>query len=307
VADGIWDDFLFTRKLLERGCKSVEPSMHVLPYASSRVSSHFRHGDFLGDYVSRRDVAGIALAEMTPTVPAHDVHTHTHDEAHLLLLLEGNYLSSAAQMPKVCTQRALLLNPPGTTHRDCFEKLAGRFLTISLSPAQWQLANEQRSLPIHAQRLNYLSLVRAHKIWQELRQWDKYSALALECEVHNILHDLHGPANLHGGPAWMTRVYEQLADQAQTSPDLATLARTADVHPVHLARAFQRRFGLAPAEFLRARRLERACDQLTRGTRGVLDIALDCAFVDHSHFTHAFKRAFAITPKHYRQLLNRHQ
>ena len=79
----------------------------------------FAYGRFLGDYRAQREVGQMALAELRPTVPEHEVHEHTHEDAHFLLLLQGNYLSSAHGMPPVCSTRALVLNPPGTYLRRC--------------------------------------------------------------------------------------------------------------------------------------------------------------------------------------------
>ncbi|MBK9669250.1 MAG: hypothetical protein IPO74_04580 [Thermomonas sp.] len=98
----------------------------------------FAAGQFLGDRQSRRCFAGIELADMRPTVPRHEVHAHTHDEAHLLVLHRGVYLSSAQGMPEICVEPVVLLNPPGTHHRDCFHSLDdARFLTVSLDAALW--------------------------------------------------------------------------------------------------------------------------------------------------------------------------
>ncbi|MBK9655546.1 MAG: hypothetical protein IPO66_08740 [Rhodanobacteraceae bacterium] len=89
----------------------------------------------------------LVLAEMQPTVPEHEVQTHTHDDAHLLLLLGGDYVSSAQGMPDVCRSATLVLNPPGTQHRDRFRGLAGRFFTLSWTHERWRQACQQRQLP----------------------------------------------------------------------------------------------------------------------------------------------------------------
>jgi AraC family transcriptional regulator len=60
------------------------------PTADVHRSSRLGHGAFYGDYREQRHVGHLALAEMRPTVPEHDVHTHTHDDAHFLLLLDGH-------------------------------------------------------------------------------------------------------------------------------------------------------------------------------------------------------------------------
>lgn len=98
-------------------------------------------------------MGGLALAELQPTVPEHEVQTHTHEDAHLLLLLAGSYVSSAQGMPLVCNVATLVLNPPGTRHRDRFHGLEGRFFTLSWSEARWRLACHRRRLPQHALRL----------------------------------------------------------------------------------------------------------------------------------------------------------
>ena len=54
----------------------------------------FSAGQFLGDRQARRRFAGIELADMRPTVPRHEVHAHTHDEAHLLVLHRGELLAA---------------------------------------------------------------------------------------------------------------------------------------------------------------------------------------------------------------------
>ncbi|RYH08729.1 MAG: hypothetical protein EON57_05275, partial [Alphaproteobacteria bacterium] len=119
----------------------------------STTPQAFTYGRFLGDYRAQREVGELALAELRPTVPEHEVHLHTHDDAHFLLLLQGDYLSSARGMPEVCSRRALVLNPPGTTHRDCFRGLEGLFFTVSVPASAWQLAQSRRALPASAVKL----------------------------------------------------------------------------------------------------------------------------------------------------------
>ena len=108
-------------------------------------------------------------------MPEHAVHTHTHDDAHFLLLLGGTYLSSARGMPAVCVGPTLILNPPGTTHRDCFQGDGdgGRFFTVSLTAGDWQAANEAQTLPAHALRLPASTLLPALRLWREMPCWDR--------------------------------------------------------------------------------------------------------------------------------------
>jgi AraC family transcriptional regulator len=70
---------------------------------------------------------------------------------------------------------------------------------------------------------------------------------------------------------------------------------------VHLARVFRRCLGVTPGDYLRGRRLAHARALLRETRRPILDIAVACGFVDQSHFTSAFKRAFGVTPRDFRR------
>ena len=108
------------------------------------------------------------------------------------------------------------------------------------------------------------------------------------------------PAVGRDGPAWLERAREQLDDDWMHTPRLSALARNADVHPVYFSRAFRRRFGCSPGEYLRHCRMERAIGLLHDPNMGLAQVAVACGFVDQSHFTHAFRRNYRCTPAQYR-------
>ncbi|MBZ5710777.1 helix-turn-helix transcriptional regulator [Nannocystis pusilla] len=262
-------------------------------------------GQFLGAFERRRTAHGLALADLRPTVPEHEVHTHTHDDAHFLLLLAGRYVSSARGMPEVCDRPALVLNPPGTTHRDRFRGLDGRFFTLSIPADAWRSA--LHALPDHAVKLGTAALLAAHRLCDELRRWDGASPLVVESEYHLLLAEaaLDARERLAAAPAWLARAREQLQDSGAVTPRLSELAATAGVHPVHFSRAFRARYGRSPGEYLRRCRLERACALLHDPRRPLAEIAAQCGYVDQSHFSHAFRRAYRLTPAAFRRLVRR--
>ncbi|MCY1059105.1 helix-turn-helix transcriptional regulator [Nannocystis sp. SCPEA4] len=267
----------------------------------------FVPGQFLGAFERQRTAHGLALADLRPTVPEHQVHTHTHDDAHFLLLLAGRYVSSARGMPEVRDRPALVLNPPGTTHRDRFRGLDGRFFTLSVPTASWRSAMHEHALPDHAVKLGTVALLAAHRLCDELRDWDGASALVVESEYHLLLAEAARDARerLASGPAWLARAREQLQDTRDVTPRLSELAAAADVHPVHFSRAFRARYGRSPGEYLRHCRLERACALLHDPRRSLAEIAAQCGYVDQSHFSHAFRRAYRLTPTAFRRLVGR--
>lgn len=273
--------------------------------AAALSRMRFAPGQFLGDRQLRRRVAGIELADMRPTVPRHDVHTHTHEEAHLLVLHRGAYLSSARGMPAVCVEPVVILNPPGTHHRDCFQSLDGaRFLTLSLDDALWRDGEAALPLPGHALRLSALALPSAYRAWRALLDFDDASALAIEAEVHELLARASQAETMLSatGAGWLRRARERLQDDAGSVPGIATLAREADLHPVYFARAFRRAYGCSPGDYLRRRRVELAVSALYGGQLPLTDIALACGYADQSHMTHALRRDTGMTPNALRRL-----
>jgi len=267
---------------------------------------HFQHGEFFGHYAHRREVAGLALADLAPTLPEHAVHTHTNDDAHFLLLLGGTYLSSARGMSAVCVGPTLILNPPGTTHRDCFQGdgEGGRFFTVSLTAADWQAANDVQALPAHALRLPPSTLLPALRLWREMPTWDDASHLIAESETQQLLAEAAFSARLgdETGPAWLARACERLRDDSEHRPSLAELAAHAGVHPVYFARAFRQRYGCSPGEYLRRCRIDRALVMLSDARLPLAQVAARCGFSDQAHFSHAFRRQHGLSPLAYRRL-----
>lgn len=268
-------------------------------------SMRFAPGQFLGDQQLRRRVAGIELADMRPTVPQHEVHVHTHEEAHLLVLHSGSYLSSAHGMPDVCVEPVVILNPPGTHHRDCFHSLEdARFLTLSLDAAMWDDINAALPMPAQAVRLSALTLPIAYRAWHASRDSDDASSLVIEAEMQELLaHAAFADATLPAHvPAWLQRARERLCDDVGNVPSITELASEADLHPVYFARAFRRIYGASPGEYLRQRRVELAVSVLCGGHLSLADVAQACGYVDQSHMTHALRRDVGMTPRALRQL-----
>ncbi|MCY0990453.1 helix-turn-helix transcriptional regulator [Nannocystis sp. ILAH1] len=265
----------------------------------------FGPGHFLGVFERRRTAHGLSLADLRPTVPEHEVHRHTHEDAHFLLLLAGRYLSSARGMPDVCDHPALVLNPPGTTHVDRFRGLDGRFFTLSVPTAAWHTATATCPLPDHPVRLGTAALLAAYRLCHELPRWDAASALVVESEYHLLLAEaaLDARQRRSSGPPWLARAREQLQDTGAVTPRLSELAAAADVHPVHFSRAFRARYGRSPGEYLRHCRLERASALLRDLRTPLADIAAQCGYVDQSHFSRAFHRAYRLTPAAFRRLV----
>ncbi|MEI2454305.1 AraC family transcriptional regulator [Lysobacter firmicutimachus] len=268
-------------------------------------ATRFAHGVFLGRCDLRREAGGFSFAELSPTVPEAQVQTHRHDDAHYVLLLDGVYLSSARGAPALCRGPALIYNPPGTTHRDCFRSEHGRFFTLTVSATRERELGAALSLP--AQPLwqdDAAALLPALRLLAACRAWDEAAALSGEALSWELLaHTGRLALERSLRPAgWLRRVREQLRDECARPLRIADLARAAGVHPVHLAREFRRHYRCAPGDYLRRLRLERALSALADPRLPLAEVAAQAGYADAAHLGHAFRRGYGLTPGDYRRL-----
>lgn len=80
---------------------------------------------------------------------------------------------------------------------------------------------------------------------------------------------------------------------------LAALAESAGVTRFQVIRDFKRSAGMTPGQYVRDRRVRRACDLIGTGMP-LAAVAGEAGFADQSHLTRAFKTVKGVTPAAYR-------
>jgi AraC family transcriptional regulator len=132
-------------------------------------------------------------------------------------------------------------------------------------------------------------------------------ALATVLSVHLIRHitGRHRPPDSADGVLPRRKLHtiiEYIMENlGGSSPTLEQMASIADLSPYHFARQFKAATGLAPHQYVIARRVERA-QQLLRGDGelGLAEVALNVGFAHQSHFSFHFKRIVGVTPGQFR-------
>ena len=227
---------------------------------------------------------------------AAPVEPHEHENGHFILVLAGVYRSTARGADQLLGPGELLWNPPGTRHQDCFASPRGQFLTLSVAAAQ---AAELGLADGPARRLLGLAPRLGASLSQRAVALDLGGLLDTEALCLNLcaLTAAQMPADmvLRGAPPWLRRCMERLIEDSEQVLRLGELAAEAGVHPVSLARAFRRHYGLSPGQLQRRAQLNRAA-ALLRGGHSPGDAAAACGFADQSHFTRAFRAEYRSTP-----------
>ena len=253
-----------------------------------------RASQFYGRFEQRWDVAGFCVARLRACAPEHTVARHQHVDAHFVLVLHGEY-RSAAQAGRL-GPGALVWNPAGTEHRDHFTTGHGGFLALSLS------AGPAAALGLDQGAPRLLGAAAAHTA-RAMAAMPAAAGASELLDLEGLAHELcisaggtAAPDLAHRKvPPWLRRCMERLLDAPDTALSLAALAAEAGVHPVSLARAFRRHYGMSPGQLQRRTQLNRAAALLKRGESAAA-VAAACGFADQSHFTRSFRAEYRCTP-----------
>lgn len=102
--------------------------------------------------------------------------------------------------------------------------------------------------------------------------------------------------------AWeaIQKALDYIEDNLRQEHSPERLSKVAALSPFYFQRLFTRLVKRPVNEYVKMRRLARACETLEDKSKRILDIALNYGFNSHEHFTKTFKNAFGITPEEYR-------
>jgi len=146
----------------------------------------------------------------------------------------------------------------------------------------------------------------AAQLYREFRDGDQFSRIAMEgialelfakCAREALgrnIGDDKRQLRLH-------RVLELLHLSFPALPQLGTLAKAVEIHPVYLATTFRKAHGCTIGEYVRRLRIKHACSRMVSSNDPLVQIALESGFADQTHFCRSFKRVTGMTPAMYRK------
>ncbi|HJP59676.1 MAG TPA: AraC family transcriptional regulator, partial [Gemmatimonadaceae bacterium] len=139
-------------------------------------------------------------------------------------------------------------------------------------------------------------------VWREFHRHDAASTLALTESVALFCSSLVEIRQRCSLPIArrLDSAAELIGDFRARVPTLSEVASQVGVHPMHLAKLFQRRYRCSLGEFVRRRRVSWACNELANRDRTISSIAVEAGFADHAHFTRTFRRMTGCTPAWWR-------
>ena len=102
-------------------------------------------------------------------------------------------------------------------------------------------------------------------------------------------------------PRILQRVLDRMRADLATNLDLHTIAAESGYSRTHFLRTFRASTGYSPHQWLTHLRIEEAKTLLQKASNSLIDVALDCGFSSHGHFSNTFRRIVGVAPREYRR------
>jgi len=259
-------------------------------------------GQFYGTTHETIYLDGITLTDTEYS--QHNVPWHFHENNYFTFILEGGMTEINKKQAYECCAGDLLFHNWQDTH---YNKPSGRFTRgfhVELN-AQWFTAfdkvNEvEGSIRIADPRVKKLM----YQVVKEMKLAGPAAQLSIDALLLEIVGLLGNTKDREKDktPAWVSRLREMLHEQKEHG-QLADLARSLNIHPVHLSGHFSKYFGMTLGDYIRTIKVQRALTLLPNDELSLTDISFECGFADQSHFIRSFKSLYHITPLRYRKFL----
>ncbi len=233
---------------------------------------------------------------------------HDHGIPYISLVLSGGYRERVDGVDRTCGPNESVTHPAGEVHSVKFLARKTRIIRIESDTDFREMADYGLDYISGYAKSGGPDMARlCARFFVELKRADRFSPLALHGLIFELMAELGRIRSTHvesGDPdSLVNRAMEYLRAEFRGPVTLQNAAEELAVHPVYLSREFHRRQGVTFGDYLRAVRIEAACDELANGTKRLCDIASDLGFYDQSHFTHTFRKAVGLTPSDYRRIL----
>lgn len=258
---------------------------------------------YLGKVSTHRKLTNFALAESLYSA-GQTLSWHSHERAFISIALQGSYTEQWSSSTLYCRAGQVIFHVAGEEHCNRFFGQGARSLNLEIMPALLERLKDlgmrtDLRMALCSNRFAQLGL----RMYAEACRDDPASEFIIEGLAMELLGELLRRQNDRpSAPAsdWLELVKEIIHDRYREPLSLRELADQARVHPVHLARAFRKRYGCCVGDYLRQMRVAGACRDLANSDMGMAEIAGKNGFSDQSHLCRVVKQYTGVSPSRHR-------
>lgn len=262
-------------------------------------------GHFYGEILYSREVAGFRLMEnIYPSLVKLPKHSHSH--ACFSVMLTGAMTENYGKTSLDWIARNVGFNPPHEEHSNIIHISGASFFIVEVSPDWLRRAREysmnlDKSATFREGIVNWLGF----RLYNEAQQLDEVSQLVIEglmLEMMGEVARFDAKQKLDKSPPWLKQVRELIHAQFAEPLSVSSIAKTIDIHPVHLARTFRKHYRSTIGDYVRRLRIEFASREICKSEASLAEIAVNAGFYDQGHLSRSFKRLIGMTPAQYRKI-----
>ena len=258
---------------------------------------------YKGKVLYIREFKGFTISE-TIYSPLSTIAPHSHKCPILSIILNGSLTELYDNKKIELSYLNLIYKPASEMHSNRIHSKGARCLNIQLSNKWIDYLNKTGLNTDHVLNSStYLTTSILSRLRNELNNTDKYSETILEGLITELFADLIRLNNVKKEkptmPKWLENITKYMDNLPDDNISVSVLANIAGIHPVHFINTFRKFYNTTPAEYLRQKKIDSICKELSTTDKSMLDIVFQFNFTDQSHFIKFFKKYIGLTPSKY--------
>jgi len=260
-----------------------------------------KKGEFYGSHKNVITCSQIVITDTAYTLDYVDWHYHEH--AYFTFLLKGKLVEINKRGTQTLTPGSLLFHHWQDAHYNIKPPGYAQGFHVEMEQGWFDRYDVKTELFAGSRLLeDPVTINLFTKLYRETTLGADASQLSIQGLLLQVFGEMiRSVPSQSKRPSWLEHVREILHDRYADNIPLETLAREADVHPVHLSREFSRWFNVTLGEYVRALRIAKSLEFLAQRHLSVAEVAYTCGFADQSHYIRCFREGHGITPAMYRK------
>lgn len=103
-------------------------------------------------------------------------------------------------------------------------------------------------------------------------------------------------------PVWMQWLVLEMNKKENYTEGVSAMMRLSKKTQEHICRSCRKHLGMSPTQLINDIRLRQAAQMLIETEDSIIDISIETGFNNLSHFYHAFKHTYQMTPRRFREM-----
>ena len=226
---------------------------------------------------------------------------HTDKYSRISIILDGELQEHTNNGEALARSGSLVIKPNNVIHENTFGNKPVTSLSISFQDDLLKTNGFTKWQWIAHPKVN----VSGVRLWAGMQK-AKTERDVMACANHFFSAIASLKNNAGSKPLLWQEQLKETAGKKIFLPqeNIHDLSQRLSLHRVYVARAFKKKYGIAPVEFRKYTRVAAALLDITLREKSLVAIAYDAGFSDQSHMNREFKLYTGCTPAAFREMMS---